>query len=267
VESLNDTSVTVHTFHATFGKITHKGLWTNYLTGKHDFQLFSVTSQAPLVLSSKPLKEAGALVMPWSYSSKAEVGLSSEDVYISSASWRNGYVVVRLLEIAETDVQLDWQNLALIEERNLGGFDKAKPPVSLAGKESLINRDRKESGYPVALRSKQPEVIVNGFELRGLQTFTAQFELKLSNESPTQDSQTQTSQAQGSQTQENQAQGSQTQGLRTKGVSLTEVVHVISGAVIAESTIAGTLVYSVPVGLTLLATLCIFLCTKRAKGI
>jgi hypothetical protein len=216
-ESLNDTSATVHTFHATFGKVTHKGLWTNYLTGKHAFQLFSVTSQAPLVLSSKPVKEAGALVMPWSYSSKAEVGLSSEDVYISSASWRNGYVVVRLLEIAETDVQLDWQNLALIEERNLGGFDKAKHPVSLAGKESLINRQRKESGYPVALRSKQPEVIVNGFELRGLQTFTDQFELKESIKSPTQDSQ-----AQGSQTQENQAQDSQTQDLRTKGVSLTK---------------------------------------------
>jgi hypothetical protein len=238
-EALNDTSVTVHTFHATFGKVTHKELWRKYLTGKHAFQLFSVTSQSPLKLSSKPLKEAGAFMMPWSYSSKAEVGLASGDVYLSSASWRHDHAVVRLLEIAETDVQIDWQNLVLIEERNLGGFDKAKPPVSLAGKEALVSRERRESGYPVALRSKQPDVVVNGFELRGLQAFTADFKLKESIEA--------------------------TQSLKTKRLSAIEVVQVIKAAFIAESPIEGTLVYSVALGLSLVATLSILACTKRRR--
>jgi hypothetical protein len=244
-EKLDDTAVTVHTFHVSFGRVTHKGLWQQYLTGKHSFQLFSVTSQSPLELSSRPLKEAGALVMPWSYSNWAELGLTSEDVYLSSASWRSDHVVVKLLEIAETDVQLDWQNLALIEERNLGGFDKAKSPVSLAGKGALVNADRKESGYPVALRPLQPDVVVNGFELRGLQTFAAHFSPKQpqeSNEVPSDD-------------------------LERKGITWSEVAHLMKDALTAESTFKelDNLVYSVAVGLSLLAVASVLACRKKSE--
>jgi hypothetical protein len=173
-QKLNDSSVTVHTFHVSLGRVTHRGLWHKYLTAKHSFQLFSVTDLKPLKLSTSALQAAASMHQPWGYATQG-VGLTSEDVYLSSASWKTDRVVVRLLEMAESDVQVDWQNLTLFGECNLGGFDLAKEVATLAGQEVLVNSQRKKSGYSVALRAQQPKVLVNGLELTGLQAYTADY--------------------------------------------------------------------------------------------
>lgn len=173
----DDTTITTHTFHMSLGEISKKSLWHKYLTGKHSFQLFSV-SLKPFNLSTAPIKDAEATKKPWTYSPDLTIGLSSENVYLSSASWKGDKSVVRMLEFSEHNTRLEWDNLDFIEECNLGGFDKPKALFSLAGENEIFDKNRLKSGHPVALRASQPIVKVNQIVIEGLQSFTARLTLK-----------------------------------------------------------------------------------------
>mmetsp|Transcript_23121 Transcript_23121/g.41264 ORF Transcript_23121/g.41264 Transcript_23121/m.41264 type:complete len:1044 (+) Transcript_23121:18-3149(+) len=174
----NDESTTTHCFHVSLGEVSHKALWHKFLTGKHRFQLFTVPQLKPFALKTTPLQQVEALSKPWPYTDDFGIGLASQDIYVSSASWKVDKTVVRLLEIADHNAKADWDNLELLEACNLGGFDNPKQVKSLAGDGYISDNLRETSGQPVALRTNQPLVKINNVDHEGLQAYTANFQIK-----------------------------------------------------------------------------------------